>query len=162
MKTLSAIALLSLCSSVWAGVPKLEACDASDMKMLNESIADAKQDGFKNVKLMKNNKGQTVGFFSWGTSPSTIKSEICEYVATDDMTAASSWFYWDNERAFKVNPASWVKEGVYDMSQDEGAASMRLLKESRTGDVTVELTVKGMGEDNFVDIRKDIITFSTK
>lgn len=160
MKMFITVLCLSFSASLLAAPKNIKPCDATGLKLLTNSIAGAQKDGYTNVKIMKNTAGKTLGFFSWGKEGSVIKSEICEYLESDDLTVANEWYYWDSE--FKPNPAKWQINNVYLMSQDEGTATMKLLKSSATGDVTVQLTVQGMGDEDLVDVRQDIVTFSNK
>ncbi len=146
--------------NAFAAPAKLAPCDARGLKSLVDSIADAKKDGYPNVKMMKNVSGQTVGYYAWGKEKTAMSSEVCEYLETDEMVTASKWFYW--ESLGKPDPSSWTINGSYSMRQDEGGADIDMLKANKKGNVTVAITILGMGEDDLVPVRKDVVTFSDK
>lgn len=155
------IGLLTLMSlNALAAPKKLAPCDAQGLKFLADSIADAKKDGYPNVKMMKNAKGQTVGYYAWGKEQTAMSAEVCEYLETDEMVTASKWYYWESEG--KTDPKSWTSNGSYSLRQDEGGADLDMLKANKNGNVTVAITILGMGENDFVPVRKDVVTFSDK
>ncbi|MES2526479.1 MAG: hypothetical protein V4598_05305 [Bdellovibrionota bacterium] len=161
MKTFLVIIGFIIASSAIAAPSKLAVCDADDLKSLAESILDAKKDGLVNAKLMKNLNGKTVGFYAYNKKGDDMIAEVCEYMETDDMVVASKWYYWEAD-GFKTNPAAWTRNGVYSIRQDEGGADLTMLKPDAKGNVKLEISILGMGEDDFVEVRKDVVLFSDK
>lgn len=161
MKSLLVVLGLTLAASAIATPTKLEVCDAQDLKSLAESILDAKKDGLTEAKLMKNLNGKTVGFYAYNKAGDDMLAEVCEYMETDDMVVASKWYYWEAD-GIKTNPAAWTRDGAYSIRQDEGGADFTTLKTNAKGNVKVEISILGMGEDDFVEVRKDVVIFSDK
>ncbi len=161
MKSLLIVLGLSFAASAVAAPKKIAVCNAQGLKFLAESILDAKKDGLTSAKLMKNLNGQTVGFYAYNKAGDDMIAEVCEYMETDDMVVASKWYYWEND-GITTNPAAWTRDGLYSIRQDEGGADLNMLKADAKGNVKLEISILGMGEDDFVEVRKDVITFSDK
>lgn len=161
MKPLMIILGLTLAASAMAAPKKLAVCDVQDLKSLAESILDAKKDGLLNAKLMKNLDGKTVGFYAYNNKGDDMIAEVCEYMETDEMVVASKWYYWEAD-GFTTNPASWTRNGSYSIRQDEGGADLTMLKADNKGNVKLEISILGMGENDLVEVRKDTVLFSDK
>ena len=161
MKSLMIVLGLTLAASAVAAPKKLAVCDAQDLKSLAGSILDAKKDGLVNAKLMKNLDGKTVGFYAFNKNGDDMMAEVCEYMETDAMTVASNWYYWETD-GVTTNPAAWTRNGSYSIRQDEGGADLKMLKADAKGNVKLEISILGMGEDDFVEVRKDVVLFSDK
>ncbi len=161
MKTFLVIIGFIIASSAIAAPKKLAVCDADDLKSLAESILDAKKDGLANAKLMKNLDGKTVGFYAYNKKGDDMIAEVCEYLDSDNMTTASKWYYWEAD-GITTNPAAWTRNGSYSIRQDEGGADLTMLKADAKGNVKLEISILGMGEDDFVEVRKDVVLFSDK
>ncbi len=155
MKNTFVFAFASFLSfSAFAASKTIKPCDATGMKYLNQSIADAKKDGFKNVKIMKNTKNQTLGFYAWKAADE-IHAEICEYIDVEDSTVANTWYYWQSD--MNANPSSWKINGAYSIAQDEGVATLKMKKENRSGNIEAVLEIEGVDEGTV--IRRELVKF---
>ena len=106
---------------------------------------------------MVNAKGEVVGIYSYRDNE--IHAGVCEYIADDNLTVASEWYYWENDDA-SANPAEFKKGIHYWMAQDEGQAFFMLNNTSSTGEVTVQFSVIGFDEEgDDVELRREILTF---
>jgi hypothetical protein len=148
------IATLMLTS--FAQAQAIKPCTTADLTFLKQSIVEWNGKGFTSVKLIKNQQNQTLGFYSSDKAGTEMYSEICESLGDESNTVANQWYYWDST-TFKTNPADWKLNGNYSLSQDEGQVSIRMIKPSLIGNVTVELEITGTEEGQVV--RKDIVNF---
>lgn len=149
--------LISGAISAHAAPQRLAPCDARGISALKESILDKRADGFVNVKLMTNTNGKVLGFYTWNKAGDDMYAEVCEYLETREYVAASQWYYWEND-GYKTNPASWVKGASYFIAQDEGTSTMKLLKPSVDGNITVLMDIEGTDEEAGV-VRREIVNF---
>ena len=157
MKSLVVCLALLASGSVFAKVQGLEACDAREVATMKKEILEKKAEGLTNASLMKNKKGEIVGYFATDKDQD-IYAEVCEYVEVDGITVARDWYYWESEG--KADPAVWTKNSTYVLMQDEGIAEMKVLKTSKTGNITVEFSVVGWGDDSKeVILRNEIVEF---
>ena len=157
MKNVIFITLVSL-FSVASFASAIKPCSESEIQDLKKTLKEmAVEQDLHNSFLLKNLASQVVGVFATNNQDGVF-SEICESVASGDLTVSNSWFYWDAN--LPANPAQWTREASYFMSQDEGMAAMRMLEvEPVNGNVTVEFKVIGWTESDEVEVKSDVVKF---
>lgn len=154
LRSIIALSLLSLSLSGFAA--DLRPCFSKDMKSLLDSVNNAKADGLTDFMNLRNAKGEVVGYYAWNSNDEA-RAEVCESFAStsSDVVTASDWHYWENRTS--SNPAKWTAGQVLRMTQDEGALDIRVLKASKTGEVSIEASVLGLGVRNFVVVRRQAL-----
>jgi hypothetical protein len=150
------IAVLTLVSSLAFATPsKLTRCDRQDFKYLMGDIMEVAGEGYS-IKYMKNESGQLVGFFGYGKGDQDARASVCGFKIANDETVASSWYYWDREQGLP-NPAQWSKDKKLSIYQDEGFLNMTVVKASKTGDVTLALSIEGTDEGAAPAVRDTVV-----
>jgi hypothetical protein len=138
-------------------------CNTKRLVQLEESIEEWKVDeNYTEVYYIKNLQGQILGYFSTDND-SSIHAEICEpvYNIGNDITVANDWYYWDQERE-NVDPRTWRRNYEYRISQDEGFAYIKVLKESNTGRIKAQFRIVGWQEDGEMSVRNSLVTFEKR
>lgn len=157
LRSVIALTLLSLSFSSLA--VDIKPCRDKSLKYLNESIEEAKEDGLKNVKLLRDSNKNVVGYYAWiSREYEDARMGVCDSFSDFKNTVASEWFYWDNNAS--ANPSKWKVGQVHRITQDEGGVDVKVLKASASGDVSLEVSVLGFGEDDWVVVRKQKLELS--
>jgi hypothetical protein len=157
MKTTLVLTALIFSTSLFATPKNFEACSANEVKDIEKDIIAKRTEGKTAASLIKNKEGKVLGFFA-SDKKDDIYAEICESMVFQyQMTTASWWYYWDSED-YKADASTWAVGVTYPLSQDEGRAYFKLLKASKTGNVTVEFSVIGWEEEDEIVLRKEIVT----
>lgn len=151
LRSVLALSILSL--SLNALAVELRPCSTKDLKYLIQSANNAKADGLTNALNLRNSKQEVVGYYAYNAIEA--RAAVCDGIAETPYTVATEWYYWDNNES--PNPAKWKRGQVLRITQDEGGVDLKVLKASSSGDVTVQISVLGMGEDDFVVVRNQTL-----
>lgn len=150
-----AMTILAFSAQTFAAPTEIAACSKLELSRLQQTINEKLDDKFNYSKLMKNSKKETVGFYVWNSDENSMYAEVCENI-NSEFTVANEWYYWDEETS--SSPTSWTTGSNYGISQDEGLAELKVLKENQDGNITFKFTIIGWEDEDQIKFRESILT----
>lgn len=133
-------------------------CTQQQKKSLDEAVDGWRQDGIDKSGFMTNRANQVVGYYAWNDH-NEMHAEVCEFLEKPNEVIANEWSSWDAAQpsTFSSSPSSWAVNQSYGISQDEGTATIKLLKIMPKA-VSVQFTV--WNSDATKPVRQDILQFN--